>query len=159
MSTGDQESEMSTEDSRVNDQAQIREVIARWAKAIGGKDVEGAMACLAPDMLTFDLAPPLQIDGLEVIRQGLEAWFPTWDGPIRLEIHDLRITADGHVAYCTSLQRVSGTKTNGEQINLWFRSTMGWQKINDRWRIAHEHASTPFYMDGSGKAALDLTPL
>jgi ketosteroid isomerase-like protein len=26
------------------------------------------------------------------------------------------------------------------------------------WRITHEHNSTPFYMDGSDKAALDLQP-
>jgi ketosteroid isomerase-like protein len=26
------------------------------------------------------------------------------------------------------------------------------------WQIVHEHISTPFYMDGSLKAAVDLTP-
>ena len=78
------------------------------------------MACFAPDVLTFDLAPPLQYAGREVIRKVLEDWFPTWDGPIGLEIRDLRVTADGHVAYCTSQQRMSGTKADGEKPNLWF---------------------------------------
>ena len=120
--------------------------------------MEGALACFAPDVLTFDLAPPLQHAGREVIRKGLEDWFSTWDGPIGLEIRDLRVTADGRVAYCTSLQRMSGTKVDGETPHLWCRSTMCLQKIDGTWRIAHEHTSTPFYMDGSNKAALDLTP-
>ena len=89
---------MPTEDSKANNEVQVREVIASWAKAFSAKDVEGTMACFAPDVLTFDLAPPLQYAGREVIRKVLEDWFPTWDGPIGLEIRDLRVTADGHVA-------------------------------------------------------------
>ena len=30
--------------------------------------------------------------------------------------------------------------------------------IGGVWRITHEHHPTPFYMDGSDKAALDLQP-
>lgn len=149
---------MPTEDSTANHEAQVREVIESWATAIRAKDVEGALACFAPDVLTFDLAPPLQHAGREVLRKGLEDWFPTWDGSIGLEIRDLRVTADGHVAYCTSLQRMSGTKVGGDKPTLWFRSTMCLHKIDGTWRIAHEHASTPFYMDGSNRAALDLKP-
>jgi uncharacterized protein (TIGR02246 family) len=149
---------MPTEDSKANNEAQVREVIESWAKAVSAKDVEGATVCFAPDVLTLDLAPPLQHAGREVIRKGLEDWFPTWDGPIGLETRDLRVTAGDHVAYCTSLQRMSGTKVNGETPNLWFRSTTCLQKIDGTWRIAHEHSSTPFYMDGSNKAALDLKP-
>ena len=58
---------MPAEDSNANNAAQVREVIESWAQAIGAKDVEGAMACFAPDVLTFDLAPPLQHAGREVI--------------------------------------------------------------------------------------------
>jgi uncharacterized protein (TIGR02246 family) len=141
-----------------NVHAQIREVADQWVKAIGRKSVEDAIACLAPDVLTFDLAPPLQHEGLAAIRRGLEEWFPTWAGPIDLEIHDFRVTADDHVAYCTSLQRMRGTKTDGAKPDLWFRSTMCLRGIDGSWRIAHEHTSTPFYMDGSNRAALDLTP-
>jgi ketosteroid isomerase-like protein len=32
------------------------------------------------------------------------------------------------------------------------------RRIDGRWLIAHEHSSTPFYMDGTFRAALDLQP-
>jgi len=32
------------------------------------------------------------------------------------------------------------------------------RKIDDAWKITHEHNSAPFYMDGSGRPALDLLP-
>lgn len=149
---------MTTQLGRSTYEAEIRGLIDRWAKAIGSKDLEGVVACYAPQTLMFDLAPPLQSEGVETIRKGLQEWFPTWDGAIRLEIHDLRVTADERVAYCTSLQRISGTKTDGQKPDLWFRSTLCLQKIDGTWRIAHEHSSTPFYMDGSNRAAVDLKP-
>jgi ketosteroid isomerase-like protein len=46
---------------------------------------------------------------------------------------------------------------NGFRFNLWFRATLCLRKIDGQWLIAHEHNSTPFYMD-SMKAALDLEP-
>jgi uncharacterized protein (TIGR02246 family) len=149
---------VTTEGSKSTYEVKAREVIDSWAKAIGSKDLDGVVARYTRDILMFDLAPPLQNEGLKTIRKGLEEWFATWDGPIRLKIFDLRVTADEKIAYCTSLQRMSGTKTDGQKSDLWFRSTMCLQKIDGTFRIAHEHSSTPFYMDGSGRAALDLKP-
>lgn len=41
--------------------------------------------------------------------------------------------------------------------HLWVRVTAGLRKIKGRWIVVHEHVSTPFYMDGSLRAAVDLT--
>jgi SnoaL-like domain len=38
------------------------------------------------------------------------------------------------------------------------RQTLSFRKIDGEWKIAHEHASVPFYMDGSFRAAIDLKP-
>jgi ketosteroid isomerase-like protein len=53
---------------------------------------------------------------------------------------------------------MQGTKTDGAKADLWFRQTFGFQRITGEWKIAREHESVPFYMDGSFKAAIDLTP-
>lgn len=45
-----------------------------------------------------------------------------------------------------------------ESFTLWFRSTVGLRRLDGVWRITHEHGSTPFYMDGSFAAAVDLEP-
>ncbi|MGH3952300.1 MAG: hypothetical protein ACRDSE_24830 [Pseudonocardiaceae bacterium] len=34
--------------------------------------------------------------------------------------------------------------------------TLGFRRDGETWLITHEHASTPFYMDGSFLAATDL---
>ena len=51
---------------------------------------------------------------------------------------------------------VVNTVINGEETDVWVRATVGLRKIDGRWKIIHEHASVPFYMDGSYRAAVDL---
>jgi PhnB protein len=94
----------------------------------------------------------------ETLRKSLAEWFRTFHGPIGYEVHDLSITAGDEVAFCRSLNRISGTRTGGEETDVWVRVTIGWRSVGGRWLIAHEHASVPFYMDGSARAAIDLKP-
>jgi uncharacterized protein (TIGR02246 family) len=149
---------MTPKSSITSDGAQIRERIDQWAKALRAKDVDRLMSHYAPDMLLFDLAPPLQYRGADAYRKSLEEWFSTFRGPVGYEIRDLSIMAGDDVAFCHSLNRISGTRTNGEKTDVWVRATVGFRKIDGKWMLTHEHVSVPFYMDGSDKAALDLKP-
>jgi len=90
--------------------------------------------------------------------EDLAGWFATWRGPIGYEIGDLRITAGNDVAYCHSLSRYTGARTDGTDTDIWFRETFGLRKINGQWLITHLHESVPLYMDGNPRAATDLQP-
>jgi predicted dithiol-disulfide oxidoreductase (DUF899 family)/ketosteroid isomerase-like protein len=142
-----------------NDEGRVRELIADWAAAVRAKDVDRVIAHYAADVVSFDLAPPLQYVGREALRKSLTEWFSTFRGPIGYEFRgDLSITAGGDVTFCRSLNHISGRRTNGDETDVWVRATMGFRKVGDRWLIAHEHASVPLYMDGSDRAAVDLKP-
>ena len=138
-------------------EARIRALIDDWANALRAKDAQGVMAHYAADSVTFDLAPPLVSTTADA--EGLRAWFSTWRDPLGYEIRDLNITAGDDTAFCHCLSRLSGTKTDGEKAEIWFRQTLCFRKIVGEWRIAHQHESVPFYMDGSFRAAVDLKPL
>jgi ketosteroid isomerase-like protein len=90
--------------------------------------------------------------------KGLQEWFDTWQGPLGCELREFTIPAGDDVAFSHSLNRMSGTKTDGYQADLWFRHTLAFRKIGGAWKIVREHESVPFYMDGSFKAAVDLKP-
>ncbi len=134
----------------------IRQVIEAWAEAIRGKNVEGVLRHFADESVRYYLAPPLKTT--LPIRENLEGWFGTFDGPIGYEIRDLSIQTSGDLALAHSLNHLTGTKTDGEKADLWFRETMGFRSVNGKWRIVHEHESVPFSMDGTFKAAIDLKP-
>ena len=136
--------------------AQIRALIEDWATAMRAKDARGVMAHYAADSVTFDLAPPLISTATDA--EGLQAWFSTWRDPLGYEIRDLSITVSDDAAFGHSLNRLSGTKIDGEKADVWFRLTLCFRKVGDEWKIAHQRESVPFYMDGSFRAAVDLKP-
>jgi uncharacterized protein (TIGR02246 family) len=140
------------------DEPQIRQLIDGWAKALRAKDIKGIMSNYVPEILVFDIAPPLLYKGADAYRKNYEAWFESWQGPIGYEIRDLSITAGDGVAFSHSLNRIYGKRTNGEETDVWVRVTACFRKINGKWLIAHEHISVPLYMDGSDRAAVDLKP-
>ena len=121
---------METEKNKLNDEIQIQQLIDGWAKALRAKDIDGVMSHYAPDILVFDIAPPLQYSGADAYRKNWEGWFASWQGPIGYEIRDLSITASVGVAFSHSLNRIHGKRTNGEDTDVWVRVTACYRKMN-----------------------------
>ena len=142
-----------------HDERAISELLDALTQALFKKDAASAIAPLADDAVTFDLAPPLE-HGPDITHNParLEEWFRTWKGPIISEPSKRTIVVDENVAYAFGLQRMTGTKTDGEQVELWFRATACFRRDDGQWRITHMHNSVPFAMDGSDKALLHLEP-
>ena len=134
----------------------IRRVIDAWTQALHDKDAEGVAACLGDDMVLYSLAPPLV--ATEDDGGGLQAWFDTWSSPIGYDLPDLDVATAGDVAFAHGLARMTGSKFDGEVVDLWFRSTLGLRKRAGAWKVVHTHESVPFLMDGSFKAAVGLKP-
>jgi len=140
-----------------SDQAQVRAVIDAITAAVREKDVEALLSRCASEIATFDLVPPLKHEGTDAIRelwtQSLAAFVP----PIEYEVHELDLIVGGDVAFGRSLNRFGGTQTNGKRIVNWLCSTLGLRKIDDEWKVVHQHVSVPFDMK-SGKAMLNMEP-
>jgi ketosteroid isomerase-like protein len=149
---------MAKNDSKTAYEIQIRQLIDAWAYAIRNKNIEAAVSHYVHGVLLYDLAPPLLHRGVDVYKKELVGWFATFQGPVGFDVHDLSITAGDGVAFATSLNRISGKRTSGEQTDVWVRATIGFAKKDGAWKATHEHFSVPFYMDGSNKAAVDLKP-
>ena len=148
---------MSTENSKAINEAQIRAIIDDRSKAVRAKDINGAVSHYAPNIRSFDVVNPLQYVGSDSSRKRAEEWFSSFQGPIGYELRDLSITASDDVAFCHSLNRVNGTLKDGGQLDMWWRATVCYRKIDGKWIVTHEHSSVPFDVE-TGKASLDLKP-
>jgi uncharacterized protein (TIGR02246 family) len=142
---------------RATDEAVIRRQMDEWAKAIGAMDLERVMPIYAPDIVSFDLEPPLQYSGTEAKRKAWARVFAMYQPPLRYEIRELSITVSDDVAFSHSLNRLSGTVKNGHQTGSWVRYTACFRKVDGKWLIAHEQISAPVD-PRSGRAFLDLKP-
>ncbi|WKD49683.1 YybH family protein [Microbulbifer spongiae] len=138
-----------------NDHADIAALCQRLGDAHRDKDADAIVDCYAPDAVVYSLAPPLKST---MQCKDIAAWLETWDGPIHVDARDMDMVVGGDLAWVTALNHMTGTKVDGKQVDLWFRSTLCFRKNHGVWKIVHDHASTPFYMDGSLRAAVDLRP-
>ena len=116
------------------------------------------LAHAAPGCVQFTLAPPLVATEEDLSREGLDAWFSTWDGRLGFDLYDLVVETGGDLALAHGLANLRGTKLDGDEADLWYRLTLGLRREGGRWRISHVHESVPFHMDGSFRAATDLRP-
>jgi len=140
-------------------EAAVRDVYDRWAKAFHAGDLDGIMAmyALGDALISYDIVPPLQYRGRDNYRKDYEDFLAQWNGPIEIEYRDLRVIAGDDVAFVHALERMSGTLKNGQKTDLWLRATSGLRKIDGKWLIVHDHISVPADLE-TGKALLDLKP-
>jgi len=148
---------MNDEQRRV-DEAPIRQRLDGWTKALRSKDLDGLMSHYTEDIVVFDVPPPLRYDGAVAYKKNWADWFASFRAPvIGYEIRDLSITAGDDVAFCRSLNRITGARTNGEDTDVWVRATVCFRKIDGTWLVTHEHVSVPINMQ-TFHAELDLKP-
>ena len=141
------------------DEAQIKALLDRWAKAFEARDINGIMSNYASGdaVVAYDVVPPLQYKGKEAYRKDYLEFLGQYDGPIQVEYRDMRVLTGGDVGFVHALERFTGKLKNGQQSDLWLRYTGGLRKVDGTWLIVHDHVSVPADFE-SGKAVLDLKP-
>ena len=134
---------MNQQANRTNDETQIRNLIEHWAAAVRNRDFDGILRHHAPDVLMFDVPPPLESRGIDAYRRTWDQFLAWSHDPVVFDIQEMNITAGHDVAFATALMRGSGRETSGQDIDLGFRLTVGLRKIDNQWTITHEHHSIP----------------
>ncbi len=137
--------------------AEIHQWMDDFQRAFQARDTKAVMALYTPDILAYDIIPPLQYNGSDAYGKDFETYFAGYKGPLTLEYRDCHISADGNLALVACLERVTGTLTNGQSSSVWLRATSGLRRVNGHWLDFHDHVSVPVEV-GTGKARLDLAP-
>jgi ketosteroid isomerase-like protein len=139
------------------DEADILALLETRRQAHRDKDGAAIAALYSSDAAYFSLAPPLTHHGVD--RQEKQAWLDSWATPVEIESRDFNLTVSGDFAFGHGFLRLSGTKKGAEgKVDFWMRQTVHLERQGSTWRIIHDHASVPFYMDGTLRPAFDLQP-
>jgi uncharacterized protein (TIGR02246 family) len=138
-------------------EALIRRRIEDLVKALNAKDIEGVISLFAPDLVSFDIVPPLRYVGADNKRRAWQEAFAAYDGPFAYEVHDLDVTTHGELAFVHSLNHLKGTLAGGHVTDMWLRWTACLRRIDGVWLVVHDHVSVPADLE-HGHAVLDLAP-
>jgi ketosteroid isomerase-like protein len=135
----------------------IRELLDDWSAAVRAKDIDGLMSLYAPEIVYYDVVPPLQVVGFDAVRRNFLRWFDGWKSGIGTEFRDLKVHASEDAGFLHKLHRTSGTLKDGHAVAYWVRVTACCRRSVDGWLITHEHVSLPADF-ATGRVLRDLRP-
>jgi uncharacterized protein (TIGR02246 family) len=135
----------------------VKTLLDIWSGAIRQKDIDRLMQVYAPDIVYFDVVPPLRLTGADAVRRNFVRWFDSWATPIGVEIRDRVIFQNGEIAAAHMLWRTNGTQKTGRKVDYWIRASVSLQRSERGWRITHEHVSPPVELPAAAKA-VERTP-
>lgn len=135
----------------------IRERIDILLDAIRTGDRAAVRTIFAPNIVSFDIQPPLRHLGAETKWKNWEFVFEAFELPLEYEVRDLTVLVDGDLAVVYSLNHMNAVLKTGGKVDYWLRWTAAWQKIDGHWLIVHDQVSVPTNFE-DGSAATDLMP-
>jgi ketosteroid isomerase-like protein len=71
-----------------NDEAEVRQLLDRWAKAFHARDLNGIMSIYEPGdaLVSYDIVPPLQYTGFEAYKKDYQEFPRSVSGRRRYRI-------------------------------------------------------------------------
>ncbi|MEU5261853.1 NAD(P)H-dependent oxidoreductase [Amycolatopsis sp. NPDC021455] len=138
-------------------EAAVRGRLDEVVEALRAKDLEALRGVYAPDVVSFDVEPPLQHVGVDAKLKNWAKVFTIFE-KVDYELRDLTVTVGAGLAVGHGFGRVSGTLPTGEAVaGMWVRATFVFRKTGAGWVIVHDQASVPFDMV-TGRGVADLEP-
>ena len=130
---------------RATDEIRIKALLEAWADAVRRHDLPAILAHHEPDMVMFDLPPPLQCKGIEAYKETWSLFFRYHKPGAAFDIEELAVTAGEDVAFAVAIMRCRPHSSSkpAENEGFLFRLTVGLRKVEGQWCIAHEHHSEP----------------
>jgi ketosteroid isomerase-like protein len=125
------------------EETRIRALLEAWAAAVRRHDILAILAHHDPDMVMFDLPPPLQCRGIKAYEQTWDLFFRCHQPGAAFDIEELAVTAGQDVAFAVAIMRCKSSSNPADKDGFLFRLTVGLRKVGHDWRITHEHHSEP----------------
>jgi uncharacterized protein (TIGR02246 family) len=121
---------------------EIRSVHEQWFDRTAAKDVDGLMEHIAPAVVSYEQAGPLQYRGIDAVRDVCRRGLESSPGPIDFDVPDLTIRVHGDLAVTWGIDRIVADGVESQS-----RGTRTFERRNGEWRMIHQHRSVPHRTD------------
>jgi ketosteroid isomerase-like protein len=122
---------------------QVRAVLEDWANATQQNRKDEILKHHVPDLVIFDVLPPMKYESAESYRQSWNDWQPETQSEGQFALENLSITASTDLAFAHCFICCGGTMPDGLTFQDLVRATFCLKKIDRTWKILHQHISKP----------------
>jgi uncharacterized protein (TIGR02246 family) len=127
----------------MENELQIRKLVENWAQAVRARDLDAIVAYHHENIVMYDVPPPFASVGIDAYRKSWDLFYSCKQEKDGFQIIDLHVIAGEDVAFCYAQMKCIYFEQGGQKIDLDFRLTIGFQKIDGQWWFMHEHHSVP----------------
>ena len=125
----------------MNNESRIRARVESWVQAVHEKNYDGILAWHHQAIVMYDVPPPFQSVGIDAYRKTWDLFFTNTHS---FRVVDLHIVAGADVAFCYApMKCIYFSDKVQREVELDFRLTIGFKKIDGEWWFIHEHHSVP----------------
>ena len=123
------------------------EMLAAYAAAVRGKDVDALVGLYADHVRTFDLWERWSYDDRDALRAMVTEWFGSLaaDELVEIEFDEVRVQSGEDVAAVSAFTTFRALSPEGEELRS-MNNRLTWVLRKDAdgaWKIVHEHTSAP----------------
>lgn len=136
---------------------EIVELHEAWFAAAAAKDLDGSMAPISPEIVSYEHTAPLQVTDLAGVREECRRGFELASDDFSWTVPDLRVLVGDDLAVAWGLNRMASRRPDGSEDVTWSRGTRVFRRVGGRWQMVHQHVSFPLD-PATGRAATELTP-
>jgi ketosteroid isomerase-like protein len=133
-----------------SDEEQIRSLLERWATTTRQARLDEVLDHHAPDVLIYDVLPPMKYEGAAAYRKSWGDWQPTTQAEGHFDWRDLTVVSGSSVAFAHGFIHCAGTLMDGTTFEDLVRATFCLGKSEGRWTVLHQHMSKPFEWKSAG---------
>jgi uncharacterized protein (TIGR02246 family) len=137
---------------------EVRQVHERWYAGTAARDLDGMMAFIAKDVISYEHETPLEYAGVDAVRQVCaRALDAAGEADVTLDVPGLKILVSEDLAVAWGLNHVRVTGKDGQASDTWSRGTRVFERRDGAWLMVHQHLSFP-RDEVTGEARTDLRP-
>jgi ketosteroid isomerase-like protein len=145
--------------AKESDEAEIRAMEAAMMKGFAARDLDTALAVYVQDDTCLS-STRLRLGNTSVSRHGAQTTKTSSRcsrDHSRRKCPTLVSLQNGKLGFGHNIQRFAGTGKDGKPLDLIFRVSDGYKKINGKWMIVEEHLSFPLDV-ATGKGDMSSKP-
>lgn len=121
-----------------------QEVLAQielWDQAVIGTNIKALANQCCPEMRMFDVSS--QLNNVEEYKTEWAKFSPYFMDGMQISRSEMKLHTSDSLAVLHCLSKVEHSALKGKLQMPWCRTTLCLKKMNDEWRIIHQHISMP----------------
>ena len=133
----------------------VRAVHEGWFAGTAAKDLDGMMAHVAEDVVSYEHDVPRQVLGRAGVREVCRTGLERSTGAVAWHVPEMAVVVRDDLAVAWGLNSMSAELPDGTTVASTSRGTCVFRRRGGEWEMVHQHLSYPHDPE-TGRAVWDL---